>query len=258
MTIYLILSYQRFFVWIRPLIPWIFAGAKHKKPNINWNEHPSCRDALPSTRAIKQLASGRVQSKKGCHFKASAFSESDTSSNGFRDWRMHLEQNDMGVETLSPRTPAHHDLRILGSYHSHQLPSQGSSQCWSLTSQVSQIGKPEQPERIDSVIHRQKSPAYSAETKMLRNTSCTGTLYGNGYDNSAFDRHHPNVEGLGISTLTHELGDSYASSSVHSSAISMNNGRRLGPLKRDRTNYRSSLSPEVEEKKYKVQHTSDH
>ncbi|KAI2486964.1 hypothetical protein Ptr902_01097 [Pyrenophora tritici-repentis] len=160
--------------------------AKHKKPNMTWNEHPSCQDASTAIKKISPALKRQRPSRK----RASSVSPPVPTPHDLPQPSTDLY--DPHGEALTVRDP--------GSYHSHYLPSRTSfDNLLTAVNVAAQVDAPQPQGRIDSVVSQLDAQAAAIERNRQYVANWQETS-GIPQSESAYGRHHPyTAQGLGIS-----------------------------------------------------------
>ena len=160
--------------------------AKNKKPNVSWNEHPSCREALTATKKATPAVKRQRPSKK----RAPSVSS------------LEPTPHNLLQASTTPHGP-HGEaftLRHPVSYHMQGLPGRTSfDNLLTAVNVAAQVDAPQPQGRIDSVVSQLDAQAAAMERNRQYVTKWQNTS-GGSEKGSAHGQHHPyTAQGLGIS-----------------------------------------------------------
>ncbi|KAG9189026.1 hypothetical protein G6011_05894 [Alternaria panax] len=128
--------------------------AKNDKPNVSWNEHPSCRDGAPRPRPANKAPLAVS--------KQNTFSQKVPMAPSMVPKSQDRSQTFTGTPCL--RQDSQPSLEGLSSYHSRWLPTRSSFEnLLTAVNVASQIDAPQPQGRIDSVVSHLDAQAAEAE-----------------------------------------------------------------------------------------------
>jgi hypothetical protein len=173
--------------------------AKHNKPDVDWNEHVSCREGAPPPCAVKKPTESRSR-KKALTQNAPVVPTMIPS----------LEDLPQAVyDAVNQRKADQHNFQDVGSFHSHRLPTGGGDFNSLLTAVnvASYIDAPRPQGRNDSVVDHLHAQAAAAEETRQHVTSWIDASHSHEDEAFTYGHHHPYT--------IHELGISYPVGGVH-------------------------------------------
>ena len=135
--------------------------AKHKKPNVNWDEHPSCVVDTPASRTINGTLNQPIDTEQGHKAPEVPNMLSRRSVPEFPTLQ-HLPQT--VAETLASGTATHFSWVGAAPYHSHRIPTQGSfDSLLTAVNFASQIDAPKPQGHNDPVVSHLDEQAAAAD-----------------------------------------------------------------------------------------------
>jgi len=160
--------------------------AKNKKPNVSWNEHPSCQEAPKATKKTNPAAKRQRPSKKRIP------SVSPLAPTSHDPLQPSTTPHGLYGEAFTFEDPV--------SYHIHHLPSRTSfDNLLTAVNVAAQVDAPQPQGRIDSVVSQLDAQVAAMERNRQYVTKWQDTSSGSEKE-SAHGQHHPyTVQGLGIS-----------------------------------------------------------
>jgi hypothetical protein len=206
--------------------------AKHNKPNVSWNEHPSCKEEAPTPRAAKkptrpilkltksEREAPRATAPLATHSTITGISTLQDLPRTVADAvsPCNANQNDLGnIESYrshqlpardnfdGPRITNPFALEDVGSYHSHRLPSQSSfDSLLTAVNVASRIEAPKAQARHDSIAYQLDVQAVAAERNRQYVSSWRDASCGR-EEMFTYGHYRPAAaHGLGISDLQKE------------------------------------------------------
>ncbi|KAJ4371464.1 hypothetical protein N0V83_004681 [Neocucurbitaria cava] len=149
-------------------------GVKHSKPNVSWDEHPSCKESTVSQRAVKKT---NMQSTPRDHLseqKAPVVPAMIPSYNTIPGFPILQDLPQTVAQALTLSNPTQHTFEHIGSYHSHRLPTSSNSFDSLLTAVnvASRIDAPKPQGRNDSVVSHLDAQAAAAERDVRYTSTC--------------------------------------------------------------------------------------
>jgi hypothetical protein len=164
--------------------------AKHNKPDVSWNEHPSCKEGPPPRRTANRSIESKPTQK-----------ESKQKAPVVPTMIPTLEDLPRTVyEAVNPQEADQPIFTEVGPFHSHRLPTQDRfNSLLTAAKFASRIEAPRPQGRNDSLISHLNAQAVLAEDKREYCTSWVDTAQDQ-QDEFAYGHHHPyTAQGLGIS-----------------------------------------------------------
>lgn len=171
--------------------------AKYGKPNVNWNDHPSCKEG---TKVLHQAKKTSRTTAKQEELQEQPKMAPPTST---------LQDLSGSAPPTSILHEDHQDAsQDMGFYHSQQPPSQSSfDSLLSAVNVASRIDAPQPQEPIHSVVCHLDAQAAAAENSRQYVTDWQNASTGNGEEAVAMDQHHV--------YSTADLGTSYPLGGFH-------------------------------------------
>ncbi|KAF1845347.1 uncharacterized protein K460DRAFT_355178 [Cucurbitaria berberidis CBS 394.84] len=230
--------------------------AKHKKPNVSWDEHPSCKEEAPAPRAVKKSPSQSTLRPKDSGHAAPGVPTMIPRYNTIEGFPTLQDLPQTVAQALGPWTPTRHSLENVGPYHSHRVPVRGSFETLlSAVNVASRIDAPKPEGRNDSVVSHLDAQAVAAEHDRQYNPAWLEASHGGDDGGFAYGRSPIVANALGISYFNEgvQVPSGMASSSQmgeggYASTFDSNHEHMSNASKRDRTMFRSSISPDAETK----------
>ncbi|KAF1946046.1 hypothetical protein EJ02DRAFT_500194 [Clathrospora elynae] len=177
--------------------------AKHQKPNVSWNEHPSCKEKTSAPRAVKQAPQPMtIQEQEEFEQKSPMAPPMSPVRNTIPGVPTLHDLPQTVADTLNQRNATPNSFQNIGSYRSHQSPTRGSfDSLLTAVNVASQIDAPKPQGRHDSLVSHLDAQAVAAErNRQYVSTWFDASSHAHEQEASAYGRHHPHTaNGLGIS-----------------------------------------------------------
>ena len=164
--------------------------AKNNKPNVSWNEHPSCKRGVvpprPVKKALPAVPKQRTMTQKAPMAPSMVPKSQDLSPTVSDTPHAHQENQ--------------HSFEGLGSYHTHRLLTGTSfDNLLTAVNVASQIDAPRPQGRIDSVVSHLDAQAVAAEHNRQYVTNWQNTSDDHDGEALPYDHQHPyTTYGLGL------------------------------------------------------------
>ncbi|KAH6865597.1 hypothetical protein BKA58DRAFT_224484 [Alternaria rosae] len=124
--------------------------AKNNKPNVSWNEHPSCRDGVAQQKLSSAVPKPRTVTQKAPLVPPMVPTSED--------------RNHFFADTSRPCRESEQPIEDMGAYHSHRLPTRSSfDDLLTAVNVACEIDAPQPQGRIDSVVSHLDAQAAAAE-----------------------------------------------------------------------------------------------
>jgi hypothetical protein len=158
--------------------------AKNKKPNVSWNEHPSCREGIPQRKAPSVVQKLRTLNQKAPQAPS----------------MVPRSQDIPQISAQAPhfRQEGEQSFEDVGSYHSHRLPTRSSfDNLLTAVNIASQIDAPQPQGRIDSVVSHLDAAAAEHNRQYITNWQDASDDHDE--ESLAYGHQHPyTTQGLGL------------------------------------------------------------
>ncbi|CAO2655841.1 Nn.00g046440.m01.CDS01 [Neocucurbitaria sp. VM-36] len=178
--------------------------AKHNKPNISWNLHPSCREETSAERAFKKVSSQSTLSLYPSEQKAPMVPALIPSDNTIPGFPILQDLPQAVAQTLTSTTQ--YSFENIGAYPSHRLPARSSFESLLTAVNVaSRIDAPKPQGRNDSVVSQLDAQAVAAERDMRYTPIWIEPSRGNEKDSIRYKDDLIMANGLGISCSNREM-----------------------------------------------------
>ncbi|KAI4642885.1 hypothetical protein J4E93_006954 [Alternaria ventricosa] len=160
--------------------------AKNNKPDVSWNEHPSCREGVPQRKPSSAVLKPKAMPQEA-PLVPSMVPTDDDRNHSFIDTSPHRQQSEQPIE----------DMR---SYHSHRLPTRSSfDDLLTAVNVASEIDAPRPQGRIDSVISHLDAQAAAAEQNRQYITNWQNASDDRREESLTYGRQYPyTTQGLGL------------------------------------------------------------
>ncbi|KAI4686074.1 uncharacterized protein J4E88_003911 [Alternaria novae-zelandiae] len=160
--------------------------AKNNKPDVSWNEHPSCREGVAQRKPSSAVLKPKTLTQEA-PLVPSMVPTSGDRNHSFADTSRSRQEREQPIEHMS-------------SYHSHRLPTRSSfDDLLTAVNVASEIDAPRPQGRIDSVVSHLDAQAAAAEQNRQYITNWQNASDDRREESLAYGRQYPyTTQGLGL------------------------------------------------------------